>query len=408
MKMPSSLTVAILLSCDSFESFFGAVLGLDRDKYLEKYRNDWSWYYAMGFIENGIRPIIYIPSLQYEGLYETEVGVSVRFLPLAPWYRPLAPLRRAMRATRWSLYFQERVNAVAFLNPLKDAMASDLVDSLYVQEYWGARFDHLAHRVAVPIFAVDQGGVAKGVVKWFKRSAFHKAAMLYSQTLDECSQVKRYGGRTTLQPNGGDTSFFMPPPSGTERSKNIVTVARLTDKQKRTSDLIRAMVLLPADWTLDIIGTGPDRDTLEALAIKLGVAHRVHFQGFKSRSDVRASIQGCGVYAMPSANEAMCLAVLEAMSCGAPVVASRIRTFESLITDGVNGRLFPVGDISQLASAIQAAWTNRATLGPAATASVVEKFNSTVLYRQLAQSIRLNAASSRSIPTGNLLPGGAI
>ena len=98
MKTAHSMTVTMLLSCDSFESFFGAVLQLDRDKYLRNYRNDWAWYYAMGLIENDIRPIIYIPSIQYEGLYETEVGVSVRFLPLASWYRPLAPLRRAMRA----------------------------------------------------------------------------------------------------------------------------------------------------------------------------------------------------------------------------------------------------------------------------------------------------------------------
>jgi glycosyltransferase involved in cell wall biosynthesis len=408
MKTNHSMTVAMLLSCDSFESFFGSVLQLDRDKYLRNYRNDWAWYYAMGLIENDIQPIIYIPSIRYEGLYETEVGVSVRFLPLASWYRPLAPLRRAMRATRWSLYLQERVNAAAFLNPLSEAIATDHADILYVQEYWGARFDHLAHRVAVPIFAVDQGGVAKGVVKWFKRSAFRQAAMLYSQTLDECSQVQRYGGRTTLQPNGSDTSFFIPPPGGTERSKNIVTVARLTDKQKRTSDLIRAMALLPADWTLDIIGTGPDRDSLEALAGKLGVASRVFFRGFKSRPEVRSYLQGCGVYAMPSANEAMCLAVLEAMSCGASVVASRIRTFESLITDDVDGRLFEVGDVQALAGSIETAWARRTIHGPGAALSVAEKFNSKKLYYRLAQSMRTNAGFLASDRSGELRPSEGI
>jgi glycosyltransferase involved in cell wall biosynthesis len=408
MNTAHSMTVAMLLSCDSFESFFGAVLSLDRDKYLRNYRNDWAWYYAMGLKENDIRPIIYIPSLRYEGLYETEVGVSVRFLPLASWYRPLAPLRRAMRATRWSLYFQERVNAAAFLKPLRDSIVADDADLLYVQEYWGARFDHLAHRVSVPIFAVDQGGVAKGVVKWFKRSAFRQAAMLYSQTLDECSQVERYGGRTTLQPNGSDTSFFVPPPSGTERSKNIVTVARLTDKQKRTSDLIRAVAVLPADWTLDIIGTGPDRESLEGLAGKLGISSRVNFRGFKSRSEVRSYIQTCGVYAMPSANEAMCLAVLEAMSCGASVVASRIRTFESLITDDVNGKLFAVGDVAALARSIETAWARRTILGPAAAVSVAERFNSKRLYYQLAQSMRTNAGFRTSNRPGNLRPSEGI
>jgi glycosyltransferase involved in cell wall biosynthesis len=385
-------TVAILLSCDSFESFYGSVLQLDRDKYLAKYRNDWSWYYAKGLIENGLRPILYIPSIQYEGLYETDVGVGVRFLRFDQWYRPFAPLRRAMRATRWSLYAQERLNAAAFLNPLNYALADDAAGLLYIQEYWGGRFDHLIHRVNVPVSAVDQGGVSQGVVKWFKRSALQRASALYCQTQDECTQVERHGGKPTLQPNGGDTSFFSPPPQGSQRHKNIVTVARLTDKQKRTSDLIQAMKLLSDDWTLDIIGTGPDREMLESLAREIGVISRVKFHGFQSQADIRSFNQQCGVYAMPSANEGVCLAVLEAMSCGAAVAASRIRTFESLIADGVNGMLFSVGDVPGLASAIESAWKHRETLGSAAVVAVSEKFNAKTLYSRLADTMRQSFA----------------
>jgi glycosyltransferase involved in cell wall biosynthesis len=404
MNPDRSLTVALLLSCESFESFFGGVLQLDRDKYLKNYRNDFAWYYSMGLIENGVHPILYIPSIRYDGIYETDVGVSVRFLRVAPWYRPLSEFRRAMRATRWSLYLSERVNAKAFLRPLNESVAADGIDLLYVQDYWGGRFDHLVHRVSVPISAADHGGVAQGVVKWFKRRAFQRAALFYCQTRDECSQVQRYGGRTLLQPNGGDTSFFVPPPKGTQRTQNIVTVARLTNKQKRTSDLIKAMKHLAPEWTLDIVGTGPDREMLETLAGHIGVASRITFHGFKDRTDVRSMIQRCGVYAMPSSNEAMCLAVLEAMSCGAAVVASRIRSFESLITDGVNGKLFPVGDVPALAQAIEIAWNQRETLGPVAVASVSEQFNSKRLYRQLAQSMRAISGHHSPMPYIELQP----
>jgi glycosyltransferase involved in cell wall biosynthesis len=404
MNSGRSFTVALLLSCDTFESFFGKVLQLDRDSYLKSYRNDFSWYYSMGLIENGIRPILYIPSIRYDGFYGTDVGISVRFLQVAPWYRPLSRFRRAMRATRWSLYLAERVNAEAFLRPLNESIATDGVNLLYIQEYWSGRFDHLAHRVSVPISAADHGGVARGVVKWFKRRAFQRAALLYCQTRDECSQVQRYGGRTLLQPNGGDTSFFVPPPKGTQRTQNIVTVARLTNKQKRTSDLIKAMKLLAPEWRLDIVGTGPDREMLQTLADSIGVASRVKFHGFKAKPDVRSMIQHCGVYAMPSSNEAMCLAVLEAMSCGAAVVASRIRSFESLIIDGVNGRLFSVGDVPALAKAIEVAWTQREALGRLAVASVSEHFNSKTLYRQLAESMRTIAGFHSSMPNCELQP----
>jgi glycosyltransferase involved in cell wall biosynthesis len=396
------MILAMLLSCDSFESYFEAVLQLDRDKYLKNYRNDFAWYYSKGFIENGVYPIIYIPSLNYKGIHDTDVGVRVRFLPLSRWYRPIAFLRRAMRATRWSLYLQERVNAIAFLKPLQDALAEDRADLLYIQEYWGGRYDHIATRMNLPIVAMDHGGLAVGVVKWFKRSTFKRAAMLYSQTQGEITDVERYGGQPTLQPNGGDTSFFFPPPPGTERSQTIVTVARLTDKQKRTSDLIRAVALLPREWTLDIIGTGPDRDMLVALASKLGVASRVNFRGFRSRAEVRNYIQHCGVYAMPSSNEAMCLAVLEAMGCGASIVVSRIRAFETLITDGVTGKLFPVGDVPALAKAIEAAWNCRDVFGPAAAATVENKFNSKYLYAQLAQSLKADAGFMSDMKSADL------
>ena len=143
---------------------------------------------------------------------------------------------------------------------------------------------------------------------------------------------------------------------------------------------------------------------LEALADNIGVASRVTFHGFKAKPDVRSMIQRCGVYAMPSSNEAMCLAVLEAMSCGAAVVASRIRSFESLITDGVNGKLFPVGDVPALAKAIEVAWTQRETLGRVAVASVSEQFNSKNLYRQLAQSMRTIAGFHSSMPYTELQP----
>ncbi|MDB5448660.1 MAG: glycosyltransferase, partial [Phenylobacterium sp.] len=96
----------------------------------------------------------------------------------------------------------------------------------------------------------------------------------------------------------------------------------------------------------------------------------------------------CGVYAMPSANEAIALAALEAMACGAAVVLSRIRAFEQLVTDGVNGRLTPVGDVPALAEAILSAWDMRESLGRAASETIQADYNAKVLYSRLADSLR--------------------
>jgi len=383
------MNVAMLLSCGSFEGFFGRVQGQSRQSYLDSYRNDWAWYYARGLLENGINPTLYIPALYEAGKYETDAGLPVRFLPLDRWYRPFEQvgLKRLSRVTRWSLYAEERINTIAFMGSLREALIQDDMDLLYIQEYWSGRFDHIVQRVGLPVTGADHGGLSQGVVKLFKPSAFKKAVLCYGQTEDECRIIEKYGGRSKLQPNGCDVSEFFPDPAA-QRSKTVLTVTRLTNKQKRTSDLIRAMAELPDEWSLDIVGTGPDKPMLEGLAADLDLSSRIRFHGFVGRAEVRDFFRRCGVYAMPSANEAVALAALEAMACGAAVVLSKIRAFEQLVSDGVNGRLVVVGDVKGLAAAIMNAWDLREPLGQAASETVQTRYNKHVLYSQLAESLR--------------------
>lgn len=383
------MNVAMLLSCGSFEGFFGKVLGQSRQSYLESYRNDWSWYYGRGLVENGIRPLFYIPALYESGKYDTDARIAVRFLPLARWFRPLEELSltRLSRATRWSLYAGEVVNALAFMEPLKEALREDKIDLLYVQEYWSGRFDYIARALDVPVVGADHGGVSQGVVKLFKRGALEKAVLCYGQTENECKTIEKFGGRSKLLPNGCDVSEFFPDPTE-KRGKTVLTVTRLTNKQKRTSDLVRAMAELPEEWSLDIVGTGPDRQMLERLVTDLGLSSRVRFHGFVGRAGVRDYFRRCGVYAMPSHNEAVALAALEAMACGAAVVFTRIRGFEGLVTDGFNGRLVSVGDVKGLAAAIIDAWENRDAFGKAASDTVRTNYNKSLLYSDLGKSLR--------------------
>jgi glycosyltransferase involved in cell wall biosynthesis len=256
----------------------------------------------------------------------------------------------------------------------------------------------------VPVTGADHGGLSKGVVKIFKTAAFDKATVCYGQTEDECKVVASYGGFAELQPNGCDVAEFFVDPS-VVRAKTVLTVTRLTNKQKRTSDLIRAMTYLPEEWTLDVVGTGPDKAMLEALAVDLNLSSRIRFHGFVSRANVRDFLRKCGVYAMPSANEAIALAALEAMACGAAVVLSRIRAFEQMVVDGENGRLVPVGDVQGLASAIIDAWEHRESWGQAASEVVATRFNTKVLYARMAASLRRSVASKEVPPTTSILNG---
>ena len=100
---------------------------------------------------------------------------------------------------------------------------------------------------------------------------------------------------------------------------------------------------------LMLIGDGPDRSAAEHLALRLGVADRVHFLG--KQENVNELLPLADLMLMPSEMESFGLAALEAMACSVPTIATRVGGVAELVDDGVNGLLFGVGDVDAMASA---------------------------------------------------------
>jgi glycosyltransferase involved in cell wall biosynthesis len=103
---------------------------------------------------------------------------------------------------------------------------------------------------------------------------------------------------------------------------------------------------------LVVAGDGEHRGSLEALAQRLGVAHRVRFLGRCGAGEVRALLAGAGALVVPSTYEGMPLVVLEAMEAGVPVVASRVSGIPEVVVDGETGWLVPPEDPAALAAAL--------------------------------------------------------
>lgn len=120
---------------------------------------------------------------------------------------------------------------------------------------------------------------------------------------------------------------------------------------KRVEDVIRifARVRQVTPCELAMIGDGPERAQVERLAQMLGVRDSVAFLG--ERVDVVETLRHARVFLLPSETESFGLAALEALSCGVPVVASRVGGLPEVIEEGVSGFLAPVGDIEAMAAA---------------------------------------------------------
>jgi glycosyltransferase involved in cell wall biosynthesis len=387
---------ALLLSTEHFEAFYERQMGLTFEEYLERYRNDWSWDWWRALRTQGQDALLYVPALHRSGRHSTPEGAVVRFLPLGGMYAPWERLP-ALKRTPPGRYVAQAVNAAAFLRGLRAALARDGVDVLMIQEYWTARYDVLAASLKVPILAVDQGLPDRHEVKLLKRRSLPRARRVLTQTTAERDKVAAFGGAAERVPNAVDTERWSPPSDDSARApRTVLTVGRLLDMQKRTSDLIQAIHLLGPNWQLRILGSGPDEQALRDHARRLGVAHRVAFLGFTlDQERVRTECRSCSVFALPSAYEGLPMALLEAMSCGAAVVGSDIPAIAEVVTDGRDGLLAPVASPERLAARIREADSRRAELGAAARTTIQATYSQPVLGRRLAELLHTAAADGR-------------
>lgn len=388
MASDDRVRVALLVAPHSFEHFYAEDLGLDRDDYVHRYRNDFVWSYASGLREHGVEMIAYVPSLGPPAREHADDGFEVRFLSLPRiWDRMRVLVARAI--TPVERYAAEALQAWMLLDGLRSGLREDAADLLYVQEYWTGRFDVLAHAAPLPVVAGEHGGSSGRHVHVLKRRSLARAAAITVQSSAEQRRLReRYGLEAKLVTNGVDAAFFTPGPPG-PRSPRMLVVARLVDAQKRVSDVISALASMPAEWGLDIVGRGPDEAALREHAERVGVAGRVTFHGWVgSREELREHYRRCGVFVLPSTWEAVTLALLEAMACGAPPVVTPLPSFRDVISDEVDGALVPPFDPQRLAEAVLATYAQLPRIGAAARRTVEQRYDRPATMGTLAAILR--------------------
>lgn len=163
--------------------------------------------------------------------------------------------------------------------------------------------------------------------------------------------------RIEVIPNFIDTNVWRPDREPCHRGKlapggeKIVMHISNFRSVKRVEDVVATFAgireRVPA--RLVMVGDGPDRPRARQRAEELGLGDKVVFLG--KHQSVDELLSCADLFLLPSENESFGLAALEAMACGAPVVATRAGGLPEVVEDGVTGRLLEVGDVTGMATA---------------------------------------------------------
>jgi len=207
---------------------------------------------------------------------------------------------------------------------------------------------------------------ASKLMRLLSKTLFARAKGIIVQTEDAGNYFPKYlRNKTVILPNSLDERFLVPRFEGIRRNE-IVSVGRL-DENKNQKMLIDAFAALSGDypdWQLKIYGDGTHnvstRGQLEQQIHKLHLENRVSLMG--RHADIPEQIWKSRIYVLTSNFEGMPNALLEAMALGLACIATDCPCGGpgTVIRDGENGLLIPVGDEQALEEALRKVMDNPA------------------------------------------------
>ena len=191
-------------------------------------------------------------------------------------------------------------------------------------------------------------------------------------------EVEKILGRFYLQnkslviPNGLDITFYKPDNHVKSKPAIIGMQSRLV-AIKDHATLLKAFALvkasMPGEVKLKIAGDGETRQSLKKLSASLDLENDVFFTGMLNEKELLTFLQSLDVYVHASLGETMSTAIMQAMACRLPVIASDVPGINNMIKNEVTGILVPVYDEKKLAASILLLLNNIAIANTFAVAS---------------------------------------
>ena len=190
----------------------------------------------------------------------------------------------------------------------------------------------------------EDGRYTGALLKRVTRKTIRKAAFVapVSEQLHKAMEAKGLKGNYTVIPNVVDTDMFIPGKKGHDKIR-LIHVSSLDDAQKDVSGLLRAFQMAHREvpeLELVIVGSGNDESALKRLSNELGLTFRgVDFKGKLQGEALVQELQQADALILNSRFENQPVVMLEALSCGLPVIAPAVGGIPEVIDDS-RGILF--------------------------------------------------------------------
>jgi glycosyltransferase involved in cell wall biosynthesis len=197
-------------------------------------------------------------------------------------------------------------------------------------------------------------------------------------------------------PLGVDANLFVPQKNVSQRDDYEILFAGYLYKLKGAEYLVKAMQIVAKEHEgvkLRIVGNGPDKPRLKKLAKALQIGEKVIFEGFVPHNEMPAYYQGCDIFCFPTLGEPFGKAVIEAMACAKPVIASNIGGPAEIIRNEETGLLVPPAQPKSLATKINELLDDEKKtkqMGANARKTVIERYSwekISEIYHELYQSL---------------------
>ena len=195
------------------------------------------------------------------------------------------------------------------------------------------------------------------------KTAMELANRIIFLSKDYANDVKKQLGRkynaakTDIIPNGIDLDFFSPSKKNTASSEFVMGMQSRIVQIKDHKTLLAAFAKTVSDnpaktLKLRIAGDGEMLSALKQLAVSLGITELVEFTGMLPEKSLPHFLNSLDLYIHASFGETMSTAIMQAMACEKPIIASDVEGINNMLTDLKTGVLVAPSDINLLAEAI--------------------------------------------------------